>query len=286
MLSTILRYTIYVLIFSGVVILNHYLAPFILERLRRVQARKVEKAEKQLDSLFVQVNREKLFSFYTLSPFVLGLCGFLFFHNFLITFIGVGVGMVIPTACIKYLKVQRKARFQHQLVDALTILSSSLKAGLSLIEAIEVISEEMSAPISQEFGLILRENKMGITLDESLMRLYQRTKVKELKLIINSILVAREAGGDLTKIFSRLTNGIRDNQKLKDSIRTLTMQGKLQGLIMSLLPFLFISMIVTFNPHHFDIMLQNQFGRLLLIIAVLLQITGMVLIRIFSTVRT
>lgn len=280
-----LRLTLFILVFGAVVLLSKSLIPWILGKAHRAQDRKVDATEKKLDILFIRVNKEKIFSIYTLTPFILGLCGFLFFNNLLATFFGVGLGLILPTVFIKNLEVQRRIRFQAQLVDGLMILSSSLKGGLSLIQAIEVLAEEMPAPISQEFGLILRENKMGISLDESLKRLYQRMNMEELEMVINSILVARETGGNLTRIFSRLSTTIRDNRKLKDSIRTLTLQGRLQGIIMSILPFVFISMIVSFNPHHFDAMLQSELGRMLLVVAVVLQVVGMLLIRVFSRVR-
>jgi tight adherence protein B len=165
------------------------------------------------------------------------------------------------------------------------ILSSSLKGGLSLLQSLEVLVDEIPAPMSQEIGLVVRENKMGITLEETLKRLDKRMKMEDLSLVINSVLVARETGGDLTKVFSRLTTTIRDNRKLKDSINTLTLQGKLQGLVMSILPIVFVFWVLNFNKHHFDIMLQSEVGRVLLIAAFILQALGMILIRKFSIIR-
>jgi len=161
---------------------------------------------------------------------------------------------------IKIMEKKRVEKFAGQLVDGLMVISSALKGGLSLLQALEVLVEEMPPPISQEFGLILRENKIGLTLEESLRRLNGRLKLEELGLMINSVLVARETGGDLTKVFSRLATTIRDNRKLKENIRTLTLQGRLQGIIMSLLPFVFAWWVMTTNKEHFDIMLlYNQF---------------------------
>lgn len=280
-----LKFALFILVFGAVMLLNVSLIPPLLGKLRQLQSRKVNKTEKQLDSLFIQVNRNRLIFFHTLIPFVLGIVVLFLFNNVFIAFISGAVGFILPTIYIKILEMQRKRNFLNQLVDALMIISSSLKGGLSLIQAIEVLSEEMSAPISQEFGVILRENKMGVTLDESLMHLYQRMKVEELELVINSLLVARETGGDLTKVFSQISTTIRDNRKLKDSIKTLTMQGRLQGIIMSVLPIIFISIILSFNSHHFDSMFQSEVGRMLIILAAVLQIVGIILIQRFSTIR-
>jgi tight adherence protein B len=165
------------------------------------------------------------------------------------------------------------------------ILSSSLKGGLSFMQALEVVCEEMPAPISQEFGLVLKENKLGITLDESLLNLRRRMPLEEVNLMISSILVAKSTGGELTRVFSQLVETIRSNIKLKEKITTLTLQGKLQGIIMSILPIAFAIFIYKQDPHHFDIMLETQLGKMLLVGAVLGQIIGMVLIKKMSTLR-
>jgi len=122
-------------------------------------------------------------------------------------------------------------------------------------------------------------------LEESLNRLNKRVQLEELELMISSILVARETGGDLTKVFSRLANVMRDKRKLKEQITTLTLQGRIQGLVMSILPIAFIGWILTINRHHFDIMLASETGRILLMIAVFLQITGIFLINRFSKIN-
>jgi len=259
--------------------------PFFLDKLHKLQDRKVDETERQLDTMFIEVKKEKLFLLYTASPLILGVSTFIFTHNILFTIIGTAVGLALPTLVLKNLRVQRKAKFQAQLVDGLMIMSSSLKGGLSFLQAVEVLVEEMPAPLSQEFGLILRENKMGITLEESLKRLNTRLDLEEVKLLTNAILVSRETGGDLTKVLSRLSTTIRDNRKLNDTIRTLTLQGRLQGIIMSILPFGFIVGVVSFNRDHFDIMFQSETGRMLLFVAAFLQIVGIILIHKFSTIR-
>ena len=153
------------------------------------------------------------------------------------------------------------------------------------MQGFEVLVEEMPTPMSQEIGLVVRENKMGVPLEESLVRLNKRMDLEELGLVVNALLISRETGGELTKVFSRLSTTIRDNRKLKDSIKTLTLQGRMQGVIMSALPILFVLWVISVDKKHFDIMLQNEIGRGLLILAVILQVIGMFLIRKFSTIK-
>ena len=281
----ILKLIIFLLAFSSIGLLSSQLVPLFLKKFQRPLEKKVGETEKQLDMMFFQVEKNRLLLMYLLTPLILGTCGLIFFQSLIFLFIGIGLGLALPPLAIRRLEVQRKARFQAQLIDGVQILSSSLKGGLSLLQAIEVLVEELPAPISQEFGLLLRENKMGVTLDESLKRLSEKMHLEELTLLVNSILVAKETGGDLTKVFSRLSVTIRDNRKLKENIKTLTLQGRMQGIIMSALPFVFITGVVSLNRNHFDIMLNSEQGRMLLIIAVILQVVGMILIRRFSTIK-
>ncbi|OGX17150.1 MAG: hypothetical protein A3K83_03730 [Omnitrophica WOR_2 bacterium RBG_13_44_8b] len=281
----VLKILILLLAFASVYLISHQAIPLLTEKLHKAQSKKVSRAEKQLDEMFVLVKRENLFLYYTLSPMLIGGLAFILFQKVPLVLLGGAIGFVLPAFIIRMMDQRRKQKFMNQLVDGLMVISSSLKGGLSLLQAIEVLVEEMPPPISQEFGLIIRENKMGLTLEDSLKRLNERLRLEELGLMINSILVARETGGDLTKVFSRLSVTIRDNRKLKENIRTLTLQGRLQGIIMSILPFVFVSWVLTFNKEHFDIMLNTDQGRMLLVIAVVLQIVGLVLIRAFSIIK-
>lgn len=276
---------IIILITGAILLLSMALtAPFI-ERLKSWEEKKAEKVGVELDKLFYDKSPKQIVRLYFILPPILAAAGMLAFNSVLFVAAGALLGLFIPNFILKIRNDQRRQKFNHQILDAIMILSSSLKGGLSLLQALEVLIEEMPPPMSQEIGLVVRENKMGVLLEESLEHLNKRMDMEELRLVINSILVARETGGDLTKVFSRLSTTIRDNRKLKDNIRTLTLQGRMQGVIMSILPFLFIWWVVGFNRQHFDIMLQNELGRTLLFIAVILQIVGMILIRKFSTIR-
>jgi tight adherence protein B len=199
--------------------------------------------------------------------------------------LGLIISLMIPPFIAKFMKARRDRKFAAQLVDGLMILSSSLRGGLSFLQSLEVLQEEMPSPISEEFGLVVRETKMGVSIDEALENLNKRMPSEELELFISSVLVARETGGDLTKVFARLISTIRERTKLKEAIATYTLQGKIQGIIMSILPIVFVLWVRKFNPEHFDIMLQSNAGRALLVVAVFLEIIALFLIKKFSTIK-
>ena len=272
------------LIIASITLIVSQLLPIFLQRASNLQTQKVTEAEKQLDKMFFQVDRQKLLLWYTTTPLIMGVLGFFFLRNLGLALLTGTISFIFPSLIIRHLKIKRRMQFQNQLSDGIMVLSSSLRGGLSLMQAIEVVVEEMPAPFSQDFGLILRENKIGVPLEESLRHLHERMHFEELDLVINSILVSKETGGDLTKVLARLSVTLRDNRKLKESIKTLTLQGKLQGIIMSILPFFFVAWVLSFNRNHFDIMLNSETGRLLLILAVVLQVVGIFLIHKFSKI--
>lgn len=277
---------IIILVISSIVLLTLVFAPSLEDKVKDWQIKKEKSVEKQLDSMFSYDKSPRyIVRFYYILPPIFGIIGFIILKSFIGVFIAGLIGLTVPTIILKMRTADRRRKFNNQILDAIMILSSSLKGGLSLLQALEVLVEEMPAPMAQEIGLLIRENKMGIALEESLRRLDKRMNMEELSLVVNSILVARETGGDLTKVFSRLCVTIRDNRKLKENIKTLTLQGKLQGLVMSILPIVFVLWVLNHNRHHFDGMMQSDIGRFLLILAVVLQILGMVLIKIFSTIK-
>jgi len=276
---------LYLLILCSIILLALSLLPIVMQRIQSWQKKQEVVVAKEMDKMFYDKNPKNIVMLYFILPVVLGLAGQFFLELPIFAIFGALIGLAIPNLILRIRYKRRIQKFSEQLVDAINMLSSCLKGGLSLLQGFEVLVEEMPAPMSQEMGLVIRENKMGIPLEESLIRLNKRLSIEELGLVINALLVARETGGDLTKVFSRLTVTIRDNRKLKESIKTLTLQGRMQGTIMSFLPIVFVAWVVSVNKHHFDIMFNSDLGRMLLIIAVVLQICGMILIKIFSTIK-
>jgi tight adherence protein B len=279
-------FLIVLLIIASIMLIIFGTMPSFFDKMKIWRENKEKNMEIEMDRLFYyDKSPRQIMRLYFILPPILGVAGFIFTQNMVIAGTGVFLGLLIPNIILKMRDSLRRVKFNSQILDAILILSSSLKGGLSLLQAFEVLVDEIPPPMSQEMGLVVRENKMGVSMEESLRRLSKRMTMDELTLVVNSILVARETGGDLTKVFSRLTTTIRDNNKLKDNIRTLTLQGRLQGIIMSVIPFVFIWWVLTFNREHFNIMLQSDTGRGLLVLALILQAGGMVMIKRFSSVK-
>ncbi|MCX5693769.1 MAG: type II secretion system F family protein [Candidatus Omnitrophica bacterium] len=274
-----------ILILCSVVLISFSLLPAVVQKIQTWQQQKEVVLAKEMDKMFYDKSPKNIVMLYYILPLIFGVGGYVLLRSQIFMIFGVLIGVAIPNFILKARYKMRIRKFNDQLLDAINMLSSCIKGGLSLLQGLEVLVEEMPAPISQELGLVVRENKMGIPLEECLSRLNKRMNIDELGLVVNALLVARETGGELPKVFSRLTVTIRDNRKLRESIKTLTMQGRMQGAIMSFLPFVFVVWVLSVNNHHFDIMLNSDIGRMLIIVAAILQVVGMFLIKMFSTIN-
>lgn len=276
---------ILILIFGSIAAISYEFAPAVLERYSQAQSKRSEKAHKELHKMFIFTENRRLVSAFTVMPVLFAVCGFILLHSIWGALVGGGIGWIMPYLWIKAMAKKRRNDFSNQMVDAFMLLSSSLKAGMSLTQSFEVLTEELQAPISEEFALVLKENKMGVPLEDCLMHLKNRMHLDDLDLFTTAVNIARETGGDLTEIFMHLVYTIREKRKLDNRVRTLTVQGRLQGAIMGLLPIAFGTFIYFINPEGFNIMLSDKVGQMLLCWAVVSEIIGVILIRKLSKVE-
>lgn len=278
-------FLIWLVAFLAVASIVYLSLPRVVSRLDTWQEKKAEESAKGLNSMFIFLNRQQLAIYHLATPILFAILGYLLLKNAIGLAGGVLVGVALPSVVLKLLRAKHRKRFEAQLIDTLIMISSSLKAGLSLTQALKVVAEEMPAPTSQEFGLVLKENQMGIEIGQALVNLKQRVNVEVFNMVITSILVARETGADLTQIFHQLTDTIREELKLKSKVAALCVQGKIQGVVIALLPIAFAIFVTKTQPKFFDVMLNDTLGRMLLLYAAVSQIVGMVLIIKLSKVE-
>ena len=282
-----MKIIIFFLLFTSVSIFLFFFLPDFLSLVQRFNERRAEKLTRKMDDMFVRVKKKNTAMLYAVAPFVLAFAGFLFAPSqfrFIGILLGIILGFIFPSIYIRLLASQRKKKFYSQLIDSLLMMNSGLKGGLSLLQAMEVVADEMPEPISQEFAILIGENKMGVSLEASFDRLYSRMGTPALQQFISAVLLARETGGNLPIIFNRIIQTIRENRKIQQNIETLTIQGKIQGFVMSLLPIAFAFFVYSSNPHYFDIMLETSLGKNLLMLAGFLEVIGAILIMKFSTI--
>ncbi len=275
------------LIFGAVTLFAYFGVPFITKTVIKYNQSRAKKFAVEMDRSMLQDDIRKVSIFYIIGPVVCGIGGLIVLRDFPLVGLAIGaiVGFVAPKFYANILIGQRKKQFDNQLIDALMIMSSSFRGGLSLLQSIEAVTEEMPDPIRQEFLIVLGENKMGVTMDEAMNRLYKRMPSPALQQMISAILLARETGGNLPVIFSRIVSSIRERRKIEENLQVLTLQGKLQASVMSGLPIAFFVMVNATNPRYFRVMIETDTGRMLLMICAGLWLVGTFFIIKISAVK-
>lgn len=278
-------FLIAIFIFISLAALLYAMYPFLEKTFQSWHKRRMEKFTPRLDNMFIYIPSRKLLFMELGCPLAAGFLVFFLTRKPLFAGAASLAGLAVAALIIKHLEAARRRKFASQLVDGLMLLSSSLKAGLSLLQAIEALAEEMPPPISQEFGLVLRENRMGIPLEDCLSKLKRRIENEDLNMIVTAILIARETGGNLTAIFANLVMVIRQRNRLLGRVKALCVQGKLQGRIMMALPIVFAYTVYQFDPGFLNILINDPTGRMLLIYAVISEIIGIFLIQRLSKIE-
>ncbi len=181
-----------IVILCSIILLSLSLLPVVMQKAQSWQQKQEVMVAREMDKIFYDQNPKVIVMLYPILPVVFGLSGLIFLRSPFFMIFGALAGIIIPSLILKMRFKRRVQKFSGQLLDAINMLTSCLKGGLSLLQGIEVLVEEMPAPISQELGLVIRENKMGISLEESLVRLNKRMNLEELGLMVNALLIARE----------------------------------------------------------------------------------------------
>lgn len=276
------------LFFCTAALLGFFVLPEAYNKAIDYNQKRAKRLSKKLDRVLPRQKMKAVGQIYMLAPLVgAGSAYLLAPENIRIFSIIAGglLGFLFPGIYTKVLISRNRRLFENQLVDALMIMSSSFRGGLSLIQAMEAVTEEMPDPIQQEFMTVLGENKMGVNLDEALTHLYNRMPSSPLQQMNTAILLARETGGNLPAIFSRIVGVIREQKRIQGQIDTLTIQGKIQGVVMSLLPIVFFFVIYGTNPAFFDHMFVSKVGRAMLVYAAISETIGAFMIWKICTFR-
>ncbi len=276
------------LVFISIYLLSLTLVPALVTKSSQMNKNQAQAVVGRVDRFLREEEIKKMYQMVLLGPIVIGIAGFALFpaeKKLAGLIIGVVFGYLLPRMYVTHLIKVRKQKFNDQLMDAIMIMSSSFRGGLSLIQAFESVSDEMPEPAKGEFGVVLGENKMGVSLDESLNRLYRRMPSPAMQQMVTAILLARETGGNLPVIFSRIVTSTRERKKVENNLKTLTMQGKIQAFVMTGLPIFFFFAVSSSNPHFFDVMFNSPQGQQMVIICVILWLLGAISIWKISTFK-
>lgn len=204
--------------------------------------------------------------------------GLIFRWNPLLTLGGALLGFLMPTIFARRQQARRLNKFTLQLENALNLIVSTLRAGFSFQQAIKIIAAEMPPPISEEFGRVNRELNLGLSLDDSLRNLTRFISSPDLDLMVTCVIIQSETGGNLAEILEKVSRTIRERIKLSNDVKALTAQGRLSGWVVGILPFGLMGIIYLINPVYIRFLFEHPLGRVMLGVAVFMELIGAFLI--------
>ena len=197
---------------------------------------------------------------------------------------GLPVGYNIPRITVQYLWDRRTHKFEDQMLDALTFMSNGLKSGLSLVQSMDMVKEELPNPISEEMGLVLSEQRLGVPMEDALLNLEARIDTEDLQIMVTSINILRQSGGNLSETFDTISHTIRERKKVEGKIKSLTAQGVSQGVIIVFMPFVLGFILYVMDNSLIERLWTTGLGWVMIGAMLFLQIAGAMMIKKFVTI--
>ena len=242
------------------------------------QERYVAKSMNDLSDMFLFINPQQMLILNIASMCLLGILSYIIFNPILC--VGATIfGFFLPMLMVKHYRKRRIKKFNVQLVDALQAMANAFKAGLTFPQAIEHVSREAQPPLSQEFGLFVKEVKLGVPLEEALVNMAKRVGSDDLELVVVSTNIARQLGGNMAEMFETISTVIRERFRLEGKIDALTSQGKLQGWIVAAMPAVLGMVLNSMRPDLMEPMMNHMFGYILVTLIAIMEILGILIIR-------
>ncbi|UWZ83075.1 type II secretion system F family protein [Occallatibacter riparius] len=180
--------------------------------------------------------------------------------------LGVGVATgLLPLAFVWFKRVQRFGKFEGQLPEALDLICSALRAGHSLSAALGLVTRECQDPLAGEFRLAFDEQNFGLDMRTALENLVKRVPLQDLKMAITAIIIQRESGGNLAEVLEKTAHMVRERFRLKKQVKVHTAQGRLTGLVLTILPVALGFGLWVINPDNESMLWHRPIGIKLLI---------------------
>lgn len=200
--------------------------------------------------------------------------GYILDFHFIVTIICGVIGFSLP---IMYVMRKRKRRLKmasNQLGEALGTMANSLRAGFSFMQTLNMVAKEVGEPLGPEFLKAIQEINYGITLEEAFENLLNRLPDKELEIVLNTLVIQRSSGGNLAVLLETMQETIFDRCRVQDEVKTLTAQGRMSAVIITILPIALALYIRLVNPDYFQLLFSHPLGWVMVVIGSLSIIMG------------
>lgn len=191
-----------------------------------------------------------------------------------LAFLATVIGWKAPKPIIDYMYKKRCEKFVLQMVDGLNLMSNGLKSGLSVVQALGLVTQEMTNPIQQEFNLVLSENKVGVSLEEAFNNLAKRVQSDDVEMFVTSVNILKETGGNLAETFDTIVTTIRERIKVEKKIAAMVAQGFYQGMFVMAIPPILGVVFYQSDPDFMRPLFTTALGWVLIFVILLLEAAG------------
>lgn len=267
------------LIFVGFGLLGYSIYEAILLGYKRYKEGYIKKVGNELNKNFMPYSPEQFYKNTILAAIGMAIVGYLLFESVLFVILFGAIGYFLPKMFLYYTARKRAEKLEVQLVDALYVLSNSVSAGLTLPQACEVVSKQLVPPVSQEFGLLVNEIRLGVPFDKALENMAERLRSNNFDLLVTAILISRQTGGNIAEIFKKLAESIKEIMRLEAKVKALTAQGRMQAVVLGGMPFALAFVLASISPDLMQPLFNTPQGTVILFIAAVFWLLGIYFLR-------
>jgi tight adherence protein B len=188
------------------------------------------------------------------------------------------------TGAIPYLWVRMKAdkrmwKFEEQFPEAVDLVSRALRAGHALPTAIGMVAGEVPDPVGTEFKKLYDQQNFGMGLNDALRAFASRVPVLDARFFVTAVITQREAGGNLAGVLDNLASVVRERFKIKRQVRVISAHGRMTAMILSGLPPVLAFLTTMMAPDQMGMLIEHPIGIRMIMAAIVLQVTGMLIMR-------
>jgi tight adherence protein B len=234
---------------------------------------KLEKMELSLVQAGMRCRLETFLGFALLSAMAFLALGLLRW-GFRGAVVGGVIGVWLPFKFLAFKKRRRIAKFEKQLPEALELLGRGLRAGHAFVAGLQLVANEMPPPIGPEFFITYMEQNHGLDLNDALLNLCSRVDLQDLRFFTTAVMIQRETGGNLADILSKIAALARERFNLRNQVKALTAEGRLSGIVLTLLPVGTAVGLFFMNPTYIMLLWETPKGRMMAMVALFFQALG------------
>jgi tight adherence protein B len=212
--------------------------------------------------------------FYVTAASIVSLLTLVVTRNFFVFLIVLAFAALLPPAALSFLSNQRRRQFEGQLPDTLQLLSGTLRAGYSMMQGVEAVSQEVAEPMGRELRRVVTEARLGRPLEESLEAVAERMDSKDFAWAVMAIRIQREVGGNLSELLMTVAETMTQRERLRRDVKSLTAEGRISAYVLAVLPVALGIAMFVINPEYMTVLFDENIGRIMLGGGALLMIGG------------